>query len=69
MDCRTCKFNSYIDTGITDFVDCCHPITFDRGPRWQKGDPAMVNYRTADVHISQIHNLADCPTYEDRTNG
>lgn len=63
MNCLTCKHNSYRDIEVKDFVSCGHPVTLERGPRWQHGDPAMVNYRTGDVHVSQIHNLTDCPTY------
>jgi hypothetical protein len=62
-DCRTCDFNSYRNIGVTDFVVCNHPITLARGPRWQEGDPAMVNWRTADVRIRDIENFEDCPTW------
>lgn len=65
MDCRTCKYNTY--AGITtEWVDCNHPITLERGPRWQSGDPAFVNMRTSDVPISRIGELVDCPTWEPR---
>lgn len=63
-NCLTCTHNTYRDIDVKDFVSCSHPVTLEREPRWQQGDPAMVNYRTGDVHVSQIHNLADCPTYE-----
>ncbi len=63
-DCRTCKHNSYIGIGESDWVTCNHPITLAKEPRWEKGDPAMVNYRTGDVPIREINNLQECPTFE-----
>lgn len=63
MDCRTCQHNTYRNIKDCDFVSCAHPTTLARGPRWEEGDPAMVNFRTGDVSISQIHNLQNCPTY------
>lgn len=62
-DCRTCKWNMYLPK-ITDFVDCNHPITFERHVRHQEGDPAIVNFRTADISVDEIDRLKDCPTYE-----
>jgi hypothetical protein len=67
-DCRTCKHNTYIgNPSIREWVDCNHPITRARQGKPQPGDPAMVDYRTADMHVSEIHNLRDCPTYEAHT--
>lgn len=61
--CLTCRHNTYL--GVTrDWVDCCHPLTIERGPKWQPGDPAMVNYRTSDVRTSRIDEIGECPTYE-----
>ena len=63
MDCRTCKHNSYRDIK-TDFVSCCHPMTLAKSPRPADGDPAWVNYMTADIHISRLADLDSCPTWE-----
>lgn len=62
-DCRDCAFNSYIGN-VTDWVSCNHPVTLEKTPKWQVGDPAFVNYRTGDVHIRDIHHLTDCPTWQ-----
>jgi hypothetical protein len=63
-DCRDCFHNSYLGHPlIDDWVSCSHPATLAKGPRWEKGDPAMVNYRTGDVPLSEILNLQDCPTW------
>lgn len=62
-NCLTCRHNGYIGLA-TDWFDCVHPKTLERGPRWQIGDPAMVNYRTADVHVSRIADLGECAAYE-----
>lgn len=62
-DCRTCVHNTY--KGIdTEWVHCAHPITLAKTPDWKEGDPQMVNYRTCDVPISEIRELANCPTWE-----
>jgi hypothetical protein len=63
-DCRTCKHNGYADLAVTDHVICHHPLTLAKQPRWQPGDPAWVNMLTADVPISRLSELANCPTYE-----
>ncbi len=64
-DCRTCLHNIYADNPkIVGWVDCGHPITLDKTPKWKPGDPAAVNYRTGDIPVSQLHNLCDCPTFE-----
>ncbi len=63
-DCRTCFHNTYRAIKDCDYVDCMHPVTLARGPRHQQGDPAMVNWRTADVHLRDIHHFKDCPTWE-----
>lgn len=68
-DCRRCKYNSYVGTpAIKGWVDCGHPITWAKTPKWEKGDPAMVGYRTGDVPVSEIHNLLNCPTFEEATS-
>lgn len=65
-DCRTCRHNSYLGIeSIVGWFDCSHPITFEKRTRWANGDPAMVNYRTGDVPLSQIHHFAHCPAWED----
>ena len=65
-DCRTCSHNSYIETiSAKNWFDCAHPVTLKKRPNWQSGDPQMVNYRTADVHISEIHSFKDCPAWEE----
>jgi hypothetical protein len=63
LDCRTCTYNSYknLDAG---WVFCSHPVTLQKTPKWEKGDPAWVNAMTSDRPISQIGELADCPTFE-----
>lgn len=62
MDCRTCVHNAYQKN--TDWVMCAHPVTVAKNVQWQKGDPAWVSMLTADVPISRISELADCPTWE-----
>lgn len=62
-DCRTCKHNTYKDI-VTDFVDCCHPTTIKKAPNWERGDPAFINWMTADLHVSRINELGDCPAHE-----
>jgi hypothetical protein len=62
--CLTCNHNLYKDIPETGFFDCGHPVTFDKRVRWQKGDPAMVDYRTGDVKVSEIEAFKDCPTFE-----
>lgn len=66
MDCRTCIHNSYRELASVnrEWVSCSHPVTLLRGPQWEKGDPAMVSFRTGDVPMSQISELADCPTFQ-----
>lgn len=63
LDCRTCAHNIYRGIG-TEWVSCAHPITVAKTPRWKEGDPQMVNYRTGDVPIADIGQLANCPTWE-----
>lgn len=66
MNCLTCKHNTYI--GIkSDWFDCSHPITLELGVRWERGAPAMVDYRTSDVPASRVKELGNCPTYEPAT--
>ena len=62
MDCRTCKHNTYRDLK-TDWVSCSHPITIAKLPQWAEGDPAFVNVMTADIPLSRIAELADCPAW------
>ena len=62
-DCRFCSHNSYKNIS-KDWISCSHPVTLTKTPRWEKGDPAWVNMMTADVPVTQIENLADCPTFE-----
>lgn len=66
-DCRTCKHNTYIEHASIGWFDCSHPTTFEKRVRWEKGDPAMVEYRTADVPISEIDRFENCPTWEGTT--
>jgi hypothetical protein len=63
-DCRTCQHNSYHGTRIEGWVSCCHPVTLAKSPRWEKGDPAFVNWMTGDVHVSRIDEIGECPVYE-----
>ena len=63
-DCRTCVHNGYLYADVGDFIDCIHPVAMEKGPRWQKGDPAIVNWRTADVAVRDIPKMGECPTYE-----
>ena len=62
-DCRTCQHNSYIQQN-NGWVNCHHPVTLAKQPKWTEGDPAMVSYRTGDVPLSQIAELDNCPTWE-----
>lgn len=64
-NCLSCKYNPYYDFE-KDWFDCVHPITIKRGPHWEKGDPAMVSYRTGDVRKKDIGDLHECPTWEPR---
>ena len=64
-DCRTCKHNSYLYAiAIRGWFNCTHPITLRKGPDWEEGDPAMVNFRTADVPMEKIRDFQNCPTWE-----
>lgn len=64
-DCRTCKHNSYLsDPGIKGWVSCSHPLTVQKQPRWEKGDPAWINALTGDMPLSRIDEIGDCPTHE-----
>lgn len=63
-DCRSCLHNTYQHIADCDFVSCAHPTTLAKEPRWQKGDPNMVSWRTADVHVREMHQLGACPTWE-----
>jgi hypothetical protein len=46
------------------WVDCCHPIAISKRPKAEPGDPAMVQFWTGDVPVSQISDIPECPTYE-----
>lgn len=63
-DCRNCFHNTYRAIKDCTHFDCVHPVTLARGPRWQSGDPAMVNFRTSDVPLRDIEYFSDCPTWE-----
>lgn len=63
-DCRTCVHNTYLGISVKDWVSCSHPITLRKMPQWEAGDPAFVNLRTGDLHISSIGDVGDCPTWE-----
>lgn len=63
-DCRTCQYNTYQGADVTDWVSCCHPITISKLPQPEPGDPAFVNLRTGDLHISSIGSIGDCPAWE-----
>ena len=67
-DCRDCTHNSYRKLNETNFVSCSHPVTLAKEPRWEAGDPAIVNWRTADVHVRELWQLQDCPTWEPARN-
>lgn len=62
-NCLTCKHNMYINLKV-DWFDCSHPTVIARGSKWQAGDPAIMNYRTADIPASRIDEIGECPTYE-----
>lgn len=64
QDCRTCRHNTYIALADCEWVDCNHPITLAKGPRWEKGDPAFVNMRTSDLPLSRLSEVADCACWE-----
>jgi hypothetical protein len=66
-DCRTCEHNTYKDID-TDWVSCSHPIAIRKSVKWEPGDPAFVSVLTGDIEISRIHELANCPTWEQRTS-
>jgi hypothetical protein len=68
--CRTCRHNTYGGSPqITEFVDCGHPITLDKTPKWKPGDPAMVSWRTADMHVRDLWQIMPCPTWETKEEG
>ena len=66
QDCRTCKHNLYAEIKDREFFDCLHPIALARGPKWERGDPSIVDMRTADFRMSEIDRIGDCPTWEAR---
>lgn len=64
-DCRDCIHNGYRNTpAIKGWIYCEHPVTRAKTPKWEPGDPEMVAYRTGDVPVSELHNIQDCPAYE-----
>jgi hypothetical protein len=64
-NCLTCKHNSYLSNpAITGWVSCCHPVTLQKQPRWEKGDPAWVDAMTGDRPVSQLADIGDCSAYE-----
>jgi hypothetical protein len=69
-DCRTCKFNSYIELSadVSQECFCCnHPTTLAKEARPERADPKMVDWRTADVRMSEIHMFKDCPAWQQHT--
>lgn len=66
QDCRNCRHNTYVDIVDCRWVDCIHPITLAKGPRWEPGDPSFVNMRTADLPLSRLSEVADCPCWQVR---
>lgn len=71
-DCRTCKHNTYAGSpAITDWVDCSHPITIAKTPKPEAGDPAWVNFMTADrptLEMVKLMNGPNCAAWE-KANG
>lgn len=64
-DCRTCKHNTYLGLkASTGWVDCCHPKTLAKVPKVEPGDPAWVNFMTADRTIESMKNLLACGACE-----
>lgn len=67
-DCRDCFHNTYVDSiNVIGWVDCSHPITVEKTPRPQKGDPAWVNFMTADKTVEEMFSLMQdkkCPAWE-----
>lgn len=63
-DCRTCKYNSYLGKDMGPWVSCSHPVTLQKMPKWERGDPAFVSMRTGDLRVADIADVADCPTWE-----
>ena len=59
-DCRTCKHNTYGPTISAEWVSCSHPKTIAKTPRLEGGDPAWVNFMTADMPVSQMVGLFGC---------
>jgi hypothetical protein len=68
-DCSTCNFNTYKEYPTSDYVSCCHPTTIRKLPKWEVGDPEIVNYRTADIHIRDLHYMAGCPAWAPQATG
>ncbi len=67
-DCRSCKHNTYSgNASIEGWVDCSHPVTIAKSPRPEAGDPAWVNFMTADRPIPEMVSLmngATCAAWE-----
>jgi hypothetical protein len=66
-DCRTCKHNTYRDLKDCTFVSCGHPVTLEKTPKAEDGDPAWVNALTCDMKISEMFSMGmldGCKTWE-----
>lgn len=65
-DCRTCGHNTYRNIKDCAFVCCSHPVTISKTAKPDRGDPLWVDFMTADVRLSDLNFLEDCPTWEPR---
>lgn len=65
-DCRTCKFNTYINLENCAWVSCGHPKTLEKTPKYEAGDPVWVNAMTADMAIKDMHSyqMSGCTAWE-----
>lgn len=62
-ECSSCFHNAYKDIDSV-WVDCVHPVTVEKVPRWQFGDPEFVSHMTADMLAADADKLDDCACWE-----
>lgn len=67
-DCRNCMHNAYADNAnISDWVSCCHPVTIEKSPRPERGDPLWVDWMTSDRQADDMLHLmvttSECPVW------
>ena len=67
-DCRTCRYNTYINLPGGDWVSCSHPTVIAKTPKFTDGDPAWVNFMTADMRtkdaLLMFSSHGKCEAYQ-----